>query len=233
MSNHHNSSTFGTHLNPNGHVESFSGSHDRGRLQYSYSFQNPSFLYSQGQTNGKPIAPQTHSNNNSFRSNAQGVVTLSSGNEVNGALHASYGGQVRYNGFPTPEYPPMPFAHAVPSYRVQLFDQPTTGSNPPSNPSHLFSNPDPAAEMQSADIEDPDTVPPALSELEDGELDDEEVGKATGQSRASSMTPLRVSQHKRHENLNSADSEFGHYAANAPNKPLPGLNQGMFLPRLL
>ena len=231
MSNYRHPSTFGTHFNPNGHVESFAGSHDHSLPQYSYPYQNPSFLYSQGQTNGTPIALQTHSNNHSFRSNAQDVLTPSSGNEVNGAPHAPYGGQVQYNAFPTPEYPPMPFAHAVPSYGVQLFNQPTTGSNPPSNPSHLFSNPHPAVETRSADIEDPDTVPPALSELEDGELDDEEIGKATGQSRASTMTPLGVSQHKRHENLNSADSESSHHAANASNKPLPGLNQGRFLPR--
>ena len=230
MSNYYPPSIFGTQLNPNGHVDSFAGSHDHSRPQYSYPYQNPSFLYSQGQINGTPIAPQTHSNNHSFRSNAQGVVTPSSGNEVNAAPHEHYVRQVQYNAFPTPEYPPAPFAHAVPSYEVQPFNKSTTDSNPPSNPSHLFSNPHPAAGIQSADVEDPDTVPPALSELEDGELDDEENGKATGRSRASTMTPLKVSQHKRHENSNSADSESGHHAANAPDQPLPGLNQGRFLP---
>ena len=232
MTNYHPSSTIGPHFNPNGHVEPFAGSHDHSLPQYSYPYQNPSVLYSQGQTNGTPIAPQTRSNTHSFRSNAQGVLTPSSvGNEVNGAPHAPYGGQIQYNAFPPPQYPPMPFAHGVSSYGVQLFNQPTTGSNFPSNPSHLFPNPHPAAEIQSAESEDPDTVPPALSELEDGELDDEEVAKAAGQSRASTMTPSRGSQHKRHENLNSADGEPSHHAANARNKPLPGLNQGRFLPR--
>ena len=229
MSNYHPPSISGTQFNPNGHVDSFAGSPDHSRSQYSYPYQNPSFLYGRGQNNGTPIAPQTHSNNHSFRSNAQDIMTPSSGNEVNAAPHAHCVGQVQYNAFPTSEYPPTPFAHAVPSYGVQPLNQPTTGSNPPSNPSHLFSSPHPAAEIQSADIEDPDTGPPALSELEDGELDDEEIGKATGQSRASTMTPLRVSQPKRHNNLNSADSECSHYAANAPDKPLPGLDQGRFL----
>ena len=156
-------------------------------------------------------------------------MTPSSGIEVNGAPDAPYGGQVQYNAFPTPEYPPMPFAHAIPSYGVQIFNQTPTGSNPPSNPSHLFSNLHPDTEIQNADIGDPDTVPPALSELEDGELDDEE--KAIGRSRASTKTPSRVSEHKRRENPNSADSESSHHAANASDKPLPGLNQGRFLPR--
>ena len=231
MSNYHPPSTFGTHFNPNSPVESFASSHDHSLPQHNYPYQNPSFLYSQGQTNGTPIASQTHSNTRSFRSNTQGDVTPSSGNEVNGAPYAPYGGQVQYNVFPTPEDPPMPFAHGVPSYGVRLFNQSTSGSNPPSNPSHFFSDPHPAAAIQGADIEAPDTVPPALSELEDGELDDEEVGKATSQSRASTMTPLRVPQHKRHENLNSADRDSSHHAANAQNKPLPGLNQGRFLAR--
>ena len=231
MSTYPPPSTLRTHVNPNGHLESLADGYDHNLPQYPFPYQNPSFLYRQGQTNGTPLVPQTHSNTHSYRSNAEGVMTPASGNEVSGAPYPHYGRQIQYNAFPTPEYPLMPFAHGMPPHGVQAFSQPYTESNPPLNSNSFFSNPCPAAEVHSANIRDPDTVPPPVSsELEDGELDDDEVGKATDRSRANTMTPLRISQHKRLENVDTTDSESSHRATNTSSKPLPGLNQGRFLP---
>ena len=233
MSNYPPPSTFGTPFKPNRHMESPAGNYDHDLPQHPYQYQNPSFLYGQGQMNGTSIAPHTSSNSHSFRSNAQGVLTPRSGNEANEILYAPYGGQVQQSAFQTPAYHPMPFTHGVPLYGTRPFSQPSANSNLPSDPSTLFSNLRPAAEVQSTNIGDSDTVPPALSELEDGELDDEEVGKTTGQSTASTSTPSGVSQNKRHENVDSAESESSRRAANAPNIPLPGLNQGKFPLRVI
>ena len=228
MSNYPLPPTFGTLSNPNRHMESPAGTYDQDLPQYPYPYQNPSFPYGQGQMTGTSIVPHTSPNSHSFRSNAQGVLTPSSGNEVNGILYAPYGGKVQQSAFQTPVYPPMPFAHGVPSYGARPFRPPSTNSNHPSDPSTLFTNLRPAVEVQSTNIGDSDAVPPALSELEEGELDDEEVGKTTGQSTASTSTPSGVSQNKRHENVDSAESDSSRRAANAPIIPLPGLNQGKF-----
>ena len=155
----------------------------------------------------------------------------SSGNAVIGTPYTPYSGQIQLNAFQTPEYPPMPLAHSVPSYRVQSRSQPTTDSNLLPTPRTLFSDLHPTAKVQCTNIGVPETVPPVLSELEDGELDDEEVGKENGRSRTSTMTPSGVLQPKQHENVDSADhqdSESSRRAANAPIEPLPGLSQGIF-----
>ena len=211
-------------------MESPAGSCDYDLPEYQYPYQNPSFLYGQGQMNGTPIAPHTNSNHHSFRANAQGLMDPRSGNEVNGAPYAFYGRQIEYRAFQTPADPPIPFAHGVPSHAARHLGQPSTNSTLPSNSSTLFPDPQPAAQIQSTNITNPETVPPASSELEDGELDDEEAGQVTGHSRASTTTPSAFSQHKRHKNLRFTDSEPNRYAANATNQPLPGLNQGKLLP---
>ena len=124
----------------------------------------------------------------------------------------------------------MPSAHDAPSYGARSFSRPSTNPDLPPNSSAGFSNLQLAAEVQNTNIGDSDAVPPASSELEDGELDDEEAGKATGRSRESTANPSEVLQHKRHENVNSADNKSGHRVKDAPNRPLPGLIQGMIMP---
>lgn len=223
MSNYPRPPTFGTPFNPNVHMEPPVGSYDNGLPQYPYPYQNASSLYGQGQMNGMPIVPHTNANTHSFHSNAQGVTTPSSGNEIYGAPYPSHGGQIQYSAFQSPAFPPTPSAHGVPSYEAQNFTQPSTSSNLPSNPGTVFSNLQAAAEVQSTNIRDSDTVPPALSELEDGELDDGEIEKSTRHSRASTAAFSGMAQHKRHEDEDPADRESGHRVANAPNKPLPGL----------
>ena len=208
-------------------MEPLVGSYDHSLPQYPYPYQNASSLYGQGQTNTMPIVPRTNANTHSFRSNAQGVKIPSSGNEVNGAPYALYGAQIQYSAFQSPAFPPTPFAHGQPSYEARPFSQPSTNSNLPSNSSTAFSNLNVAAEVQSTNIGLSDTVPPALSELEDGELDDGEVEKPASHSAVSTTTSSGLSQHKWHENEDFADRESGHRVTNAPKQPLPGLIQGI------
>lgn len=222
--------TYGTHFSLNGHMGSPTGSRHYDLPEYPYPYQNRSFLYGQSQTNGTPIAPHTNSNTHSFNSNAQDSTTVSSGNEVNGTPYALYGRQIEYSGFQNAAYPPMPLAHGVPPYAPRHFAQPSTDSNRPSNSSTLFLNLHPAAESQSTNIGNSDTVPPAMPELEDGEVDDGEAGQVIDQSRASTTTPSSFSQHKRQNNMQPADCESIRGAAYATSQPLPGLNQGKLLP---
>ena len=178
-----------------------------------------------------PIVPPPHTNANthSFRSNTQDVTIPSYGKEVNGAPYALHGGQMQYNAFQSSTLPLMPFAHGAPSLETRPFNQPFTNSNLSSNPSAVLSNiPDPV-EVQSTNIGESDTVPPALSELEDGEVDDGEVERPTGHSRSSTTTSLGMSQNKRHANEDSGDRDSDNRAANIPNTPLPGLIQGTLL----
>ena len=221
--------TFGIPFNPNGHMEPLVGSYDHGLPQYPYSYQNPSSLYGQGHANGMPTVPRTNVNTQSFRSNAQGVTTSSSGNEVNGAPYPRYGGHIQYSSFQSPAFSQTPSAHVQPSYEAQPFSRASTNSNLPPDPSTVFSNLHVAAEVQSRNIGDSDAVPPALSELEDGELDDEEVEEPTGHSRLGTTTSSGLSQHKWHENEDPTNKESGHRRTNAPNQPLPGIFQGIAL----
>ena len=171
-----------------------------------------------------PTVPQTNANSHSFRSNAQDV-TSSSGYEGNGGLHLPFGGQLQHGAFQSTLLPPTSFAHGSASYENQHFTQPSTNSKPPSKSRLALSDPNVTVEVESTRDGDSANVLPALSELEDGELDDGEVevDKPIGQSRASTTTSSGMSQHKWHEIKGSAD---GHRVTNAPNKPLPGLIQG-------
>ena len=173
-----------------------------------------------------PTVPQTNANSHSFRSNAQDV-TPSSGYEGNGGLHLPFGGQLQHGAFQSTLLPPTSFAHGSASYENQHFTQPSTNSKPASKSRPALSDSNVTVEVQSTRDGDFANVPPALSELEDGELDDGEVevevDKPIGQSRANTTTSSGMSQHKWHEIKGSADD---HRIANAPKKPLPGLIQG-------
>ena len=227
MSNYPTPSTFGTLFNPNGHLEPTVGSCDHGLLPPSqYPYQNSSSLHS---PNAMPIVPHTNSNTQSFSSNAQGVATPNFDQEVNGTPYAFYGGPIQQSVFQSSAYSPTSFAHGAPSSGARPFSQYSTISNHHLKSSTVFPNIRHATEAQSTKSEHSDTVPPALSELEDGELDDGEVEKATGSSRASTMTPSGVSRHKRHENSDFARSESSHRVTHTPNKPIPGLIQGKSL----
>ena len=214
--------TFGTPFNPNSQVEQPFASYDPILPPYSYPYQNGSYLYSQGQPNGMPIVPQTNANSHSFRSNAQDV-TPSSGYEGNGGPYLPYGAQLQHGAFQSTSLPPASFAHGSASYESQHFTQPSTNSKLPSKSRPAFSDPNVTVEVPSTKNGDSANVPPALSELEDGELDDGEADKPIGQSRASTTTSSEMSPHKWHEMESSANSRR---VTNAPNKPLPGLTQG-------
>lgn len=211
-------------------METPAGSGDHGLSQHLYTDQDSSFLYGQGQTNGMSTLPRTKSNTHSFHSNAQGT-TPSSENEWNGSPYPLYGGQFQHSAFQDLAYPQTLSAQsATPHGAARPFSQSFTVSDYPPNTRTNIPNVHSTPAIQSAKNGDSDTIHPVLSELEDGELDDEEVGKATGQSRASTTTPSGVSQHKRHENVDSADCVFNYRITNAPSKSLPGLIQGDFLP---
>ena len=214
--------TFGTPFNPNSQVEQPFASYDPIWPQYSYPHQNGSYLYGQDQPNGMPIVPQTNANSHSFRSNAQNV-TPSSGYEGNGGPYLPYGGQLQHGAFQSTLLPPTSFVHGSASCETQHFTQPSTSSKLPSKSRPAFSDPNVTVEVPSTKNGDPANVLPALSELEDGELDDGEVDKPIGQSRASTTSSSEMSQHRWHEIESSVD---GHRVTNAPNKPLPGLIQG-------
>lgn len=227
MSNHP-PPTFGTPFNPSVHMEAPVGGYDHGLSQNPYPYQNASSFYGQSQMNGIPI-PHASANTHSFRSNAQGVTTPSSANEVNRAPYAIHGAQIQYSTLQSPTFPTTPFAHGASSYEARLFSQPSTNSNLPSNCSTVLPNLHTAAEVQSTNVRDPATVPPALSELEEGELDDGELEKQTD-SRASTTASSAMSYHIRHEKEDLVHRESGQPLKNAPNKPLPGLSQGIALP---
>lgn len=229
MSNYPPTPTFGTSYNPESHMEPPVGSYDHGLPQYPYSYQNASSLYGPGQTNGMPLVPHTNANTHSFRSNAQGETSPSSGNGGNGVPYALYGGQFQYSAFHSPAFPPTQSAHGAPSYEARPFSQPPTNPNlPSSNTSTLKSNPHVAAEVQDTKIRDSDTVPPVMSELEDGELDDGEVEQRTSLPRAITTNSTKTSQYKTQEKEEFAEREFGHHVTIDRNKPLPGLIQGSF-----
>lgn len=230
MSNYPPPSTFGTSHNPNSHMEPSVGSYDHGLLQHPYPYQNASSLYGQGQTNGVPVVPHPNANTHSFRSNAQGVTTPSSTNGGNEVPYAMYGGQIQYSAFHSPAFPPTQSAHGASSYEARPFSQPPTNPYFPPSSSTVLSNPHAAAKVQNPNIGDLDTVPLAMSDLEDGELDDGEVEQRTSLSRAATTTSSKMSQHKRHENVEFAERESGHRVTNDQNKPLPGLTQGICLP---
>ena len=230
MSNYPPTPTFGTSYNPESHMEPPVGSYDLGLPQYPYSYQNASSLYGPGQTNGMPLVPHTNANTHSFRSNTQGITSPSSGNGGNGVPYALYGGQFQYSAFHSPAFPPTQSAHGAPSYEARPFSQPPTIPNPSSNPSTLISNPHAATEVQDTKIGDSDTVPPVMSELEDGELDDGEVEQRTSLSTATTTNSTKVSQYKTQEKEEFAGREFGHRLTSDRNKPLPGLIQGISLP---
>ena len=177
-----------------------------------------------------PTLPHTNANTHPFRSNAQHVTNPSSGTEASAAPYAHYAGQLQYNAFQSPGLPPTPFSHSATSYESRPFNQPSTSYNFPANSSTVFPSLHVAAEVQTTGIGESDTVPPPLSELEDGEVDDGEVEEPQRLSRASTTTSSGMSQHKRLENEDFADREPGHRITNAPNKPLAGLIQGIFLP---
>lgn len=226
MSNYPPPPTFGIPFNPNGDMEMAAGSDDQGLSQYSYTDQGSSFRYGQSQTNGMSTLPHTKSNTHSFHSNAQGMTTSSSENEWNGSPFALYGGQFQHSAFQNSAYPPTLSAPSATSYgAARPFGQSLTVSDYPPNTRTNIPNVHFTPAIQNAKDRDSDKIPPALSELEDGELDDEEVGEAIDLSRASATTPSGASQHKRHENV---DSEFNYRVTNAANKPLPGLAQGSY-----
>ena len=230
MSNYPTPSPFATSLNPNGRLEPSVASYDHGLPQSSYPYQKSSLLHSQGQSNAMPIIPHANSNTQSYSSNAQGGTTPHFDKEVNGTPYTLYHGPTQNSALQSSKYPPTSFAHTAPPSGARPVSQPSTISNHHSGSSTVFPDIRHAIESQSTKTEHLDTIPPALSELEDGELDDGEVEKATSSSRTSTMTPLEVSQHKRHENVESAHSEFSHRVAHTPNEPLPGLIQGMSVP---
>ena len=220
---------FGTSFNPNGHLEPHVGSRDHGLPQTPYPYQSSSFLHSQGQSNAMPIAPHTNSNTQSFSSIAQGMTTRNFDKEVNETPYALYDGPIQLSTFQPSTHPPTFVTHAAPSSGARPLSQPPTTSDHHSKSSTVFPHMHHATEIQRTRIEHSDTVPSALSELEDGELDDGEAEKAAASSRASTTTPSRVSQHKRHENIDSAHSESSHRVTDISNKPLPGLTQGKSL----
>ena len=230
MSNYHPPAS-GIPFNHNGDMGTPAGSGDHGLSQRSYTDQDSLFLYGQGQANGMSTFPHPKSNTHSFHSNAQGMTTPSSENEWNGSPYPLYGGQFQHSAFQDLAYPQTLSAQSVTSYgAARPFSQSFTVSDHPPNTSINVPNVPSTPAIQSAKNGDSDTIPPVLSELEDGELDDEEVGKSTGQSRASTTTSSGVSQHKKHENIDSADCELNYRITNAPSKSLPGLIRGDFLP---
>lgn len=226
MSNYPYPPIFGNSFDPSGPLESAVGNYDHGLPQYPYPYQNASSIYNQRQTNGMPAASHTNPNTASFRSNTQGMTTSSASNQVNEAPYALYGGQIQYRALQSPALPSMSFAHGVSSYEDQPSSQPSTTSNLPSNHSASHSNLQVAEDVQCMNVVASSTVPPALSELEDGELDDEDFEKPMSHSRASTTTSSGVLQQKRHGNEGSADREADHRFTKAPNRPLPGLTQG-------
>lgn len=230
MSNYPPTPTFGTSYNPESHMERPDGSYDHGLPQYSYSYPDASSLYVPGRMNGMPLVPHTNANTHSFSSNAQGVKSPSSGNGGNGVPYTVYGGQFQYSAFHSPAFTPTQSAHGAPSYEARPFNQPPTNPNIPSNTSTLISNPRVTAEVQNTKVGDSDTIPPVMSELEDGELDDGEVEQRTSLSRATTTNSTKMSQHKTQDKEEFAAREFGRRVRSDPNKPLPGLIQGIFLP---
>ena len=214
----------GTTFNPNGPMESSFGSYDRGLPQYPNPYPNASSLHGQGQANGtRPTIPHSNANTHSFRSNAQGARTPSSGNEASGSPYVLCDGQIQHSAFQSH------FAHGAPPHEARPISQPPPNPTPSSS-GNVHSNLDITAEVLSTNAEGSDTVPPALSELEDGELDDGEIGKTTGRSRTNTTTSSGISQNKHHENESIAHRNSDPYVPSAPSEPLPGLIQGISPP---
>ena len=149
-------------------------------------------MYDQSQQSGPP--PPPHANAYSFHANAHGVNTPGPGNGVIPATafgaYGSYTHHIHHTAIPPPPYPPAPIPF---------------GSNPylPSHPtqSHAISNPSPLQNLipsASANQQAPTKVPnvnskssndftPAVSDLEDGEVNDGESDKVAQSPEASTM----------------------------------------------
>ncbi|KAL2043997.1 hypothetical protein N7G274_003518 [Stereocaulon virgatum] len=194
MSNHPPPPPYGAPVNnTNGYMAPYMGGYNHAMTQHPYQQREQApFMYGQSQQSAPP--PPPHANANSFHANAHGVTTPGPGNGVIPATvfgaYGSYTHHMHHTAIPPPPYPsaPIPF-----------------GSNPylPSHPtqSYAISNPSPQQNLipsapanqqaptnvQNVNSESSNDFTPAVSDLEDGEVNDGESDKIAQPPEASTM----------------------------------------------
>lgn len=205
---------YGLPYNPNEYMAPSAGAYNGGVSQYPYQSQtNAAYLHGQVQSSGvSPAPPAPHTNAYLFNANAQRVISPS--NRVNGNF-SGYGNQQYSHALPPPPYPPVPI-----SFGTSHFPQPPapTNSAVPSIHAHLASEPPhPRSPIkhQSTQAVDSRDVVSAESDLEDGEVDDEESDKPSNTSVSNEMG-FTFSRSSQNEEYNSAVANL---SSSLPNMP--------------
>lgn len=176
---------YGTSYHPSGHIASLAGTYSTESSRYTYQNQTQAaYLHGPGRPNGVSRTP--HANAYSFNFNGQGVTPP--GNGVNYGF-PGYGTQ------PYPDVLPPPPSPVRISFGTSHFpqssNQASTTSTVPSTHADLPSqppNPQLLVKTHVALTEDPkEDAILAASDLEDGEVDDEESDTSSKFSEANAM----------------------------------------------
>jgi len=176
---------YGTSYNPSGYMPPSAGTYNAGSSQYPYQSQTQApYLHGQVPSNG--VLPAPHTNAYSFNVNGQGVTPPS-----NGVIQpfSGYGTQPYTHALPQPLVPPIPIPSGTSQF-PQTPNQASTTSTVLSTHAYQPSEPSrsrPPVKSQNTDAENPKDVNLAASDLEDGEVDDEESDKPSTLSEANEM----------------------------------------------
>lgn len=162
---------YGTSHNLGGHMAPLAGTYSTESSRYTYQNQKQAaYLHGLGPSNG--VSPTPHANASSFYVNAQGVTPPSNGANQG---FAGYGTQPYPTMLPSPPFPPVRSSFGSSQF-PQSSNQALATSTVSST--HVYRQPEPTdsrllVKAPSALAEAPKDSILAVSELEDGEVDDE------------------------------------------------------------
>ncbi len=176
---------YGMSYNPSGHMASLPGTYSTESSQYIYHNQTqPAYLHGPGPPNG--VSPTPYANVQSFNVNGQGITPP--GNGVNQGF-PGYNTQPFHNVLPPPPFPPVriPFGN---SHSHQASSQNLTKATVPLAQGYLPSESSEAPLQEKSGIaltEHPEGAILPTSDLEDGELDDEESDRSSNLTESNAM----------------------------------------------
>ncbi len=190
MSNYPAAPQYGAPYTPNGYNFPPQTTHGTGISQYQYDARiQSSYGRAHAQSPSNGVKPNPQANVNSFRTNAQRLAPP--GSRVNDAFSES-ANQSNPSAFPLQSHPPVP----IPFDSSVFSRSPIQASTrPAAQISHRFppaeiSNIQISAARQNSPQENPETRVSAISDLEDGEVDDEEIDGLLNPSQTSKMEVL-------------------------------------------
>ena len=211
MSNYPSVPEYGTPYIPNGYAAQTGKAYSAEMSQFPYQVRRESpytHAHVKGPSNGMTPAP--HANAHSFDANAQSVVTSS--NRVNNTLP-----KATTNIYPHeldfPPYTLVPLSYDNSFFPHSSFQNPTNSTVPSSlthPPSKLPDLRSPSKDHTPEPKNPRSTISPA-SDLEDGEVDDEEIGELSNSSEENEMG-LKFSR-----TLQQVEEEGRRHTVEAPN----------------